>query len=142
MSLLNIIQLFIKKSINLIIFMFKFNLNIFKIIKSTFKYLFYITLFIIIIIIIASISYYYYFKYQLNNFIKFKNKVIELQGYDKIKKDQNILRKFIFKKQDYNKRYILTNFIDKKQLNFLNLFLNFIQNICIIIIIINYILIC
>ena len=55
-----------------------------------------------------------------------------------IKLKKIILRKFIFKKQDYNKRY--TNFIDKKQLNFLNLFLNFIQNICIIIIIINYIL--
>jgi len=81
-----------------------------------FRNIFYILIFIIILIIITFIIFYYYFKkfsnYNYNNFIK-------LQGFDKLKKEQHLLRNFIYKTPNINKRFIVKNLINKYENYFL-----------------------
>jgi len=80
------------------------------------KILFYIILFIIILIItICIFAYFYIKKYFSNN----NEKIDKLQGFDKLNKEQNLLRKYIFKKPNYNKRFLIKNIINKDNIIFL-----------------------
>lgn len=90
------------------------------------KIFFFILFIILLIIIICIISYFYIRKYLFNNY----ENIDKLQGFNKLNKEQNLLRKYIFKKPDYNKRFLIKNIINKNEIKILkNIYKNYSINV-------------
>lgn len=97
---------------------------------SIIKTILYLLILFILIIIIFLAVYYYLKKYILDIFLNYEEKIQKLQGFNKLKNEQHILRSFIFNKPDFNKRYIVNNLINKNEINILkNLFKLYSKNI-------------
>ena len=83
-----------------------------------FTKIFYLSTIIIIIIIICSIITYYYFKNYIQDYLlNYDTTVSKLQGFDKLKNEQHILRDFIFGTPNINKRFLIQNLINKNEIN-------------------------
>jgi len=97
---------------------------------SFIKKIFYLFIFIIIIIISFIIIYYYIKNYILDIVLNYNENIQKLQGFDKLKNEQYLLRKFVYGTPDFNKRFLINNLINKKEINILkNIFKLYSKNI-------------